>query len=84
MKQHERDEDYVGDIVSTFHNEFVTSVCDKELTGISPVEDADLVKYFVHVLLVLRLGRVPLGVGEEGDEEGHPLAAVGAVGRPQS
>ena len=51
--------------------------------GVAPVEDADLVERLVHVALVARVGRVPLGVGEEGDEERHPLAAVGAAGRPQ-
>ena len=51
--------------------------------GVAPVEDADLVERLVHVAPVARVGRVPLAVGEEGDEERHPLAAVGAAGRPQ-
>ena len=51
--------------------------------GVSSVEDPDLLEHFVHVSLVPRIGRAPLGVGVEGDEQRHPLAAVGAVGRPE-
>jgi hypothetical protein len=51
-----------------------------ELTRVSRVEDPDFFQHSFHFVPQLWLGRVPLGLGEEGDEEGHALAAVGTRG----